>query len=67
MSVIRNALVEAAKKRFIGCHSKCQEYSDWVTNRENIKAIINCEKSDEVMKKEADIKGTKRRKRGFWR
>lgn len=53
--------------RVIGCHGKCKEYIEWVEIKESIMCKIQAAKSDEFMKTEADIKGSKRRKRGFWR
>lgn len=53
--------------RFLGCHSVCKRYIDWYNTKESIKNKIQTAKLDEGMKNEVDIKGTKRRKRGFWR
>lgn len=53
--------------RFVGCHGVCKKYSEWHNTKESIKRKIQTAKLDESMKNEADIKGTKRRKKGFWR
>ena len=53
--------------RIVGCHSECKEYCEWVKIEESIMNKIQNAKLDESMKNEVDIKGTKRRKKGFLR
>lgn len=53
--------------RVVGCHGVCVKYSDWVKAKDSIMNKIQNAKLDESMKNEVDIKGTKRRKKGFLR